>query len=38
MTYLDQHWKEDGVGLALSAKTYIEHVIPKFEDATGRNL
>ena len=28
---LDQHWKEDGVGIALSAKTYIKNVIPKFE-------
>ena len=28
---LDQHWKDDGVGIALSAKTYIKNVIPKFE-------
>ena len=28
---LDQHWKSDNVGLALSAKTYVKNVIPKFE-------
>ena len=28
---LDEHWTVDAVGLALSAKTYIKNLIPKFE-------
>ena len=29
--FLDEHWNRENVGLALSARTYIENVIPKFE-------
>ena len=29
---LDEHCKDDCVGLALSAKTYIKNIIPKFEE------
>jgi hypothetical protein len=28
---LGEAWKNQGLGLALSAKTYIQNVIPKFE-------
>lgn len=28
---LDEHWASDEVGIALSAKTYIKNIIPKFE-------
>ena len=28
---LDEHWKEDAVGLAFSAETYITNLIPKME-------
>jgi hypothetical protein len=30
--------KESGLGLALSAKTYIPNVIPKFEGLFGKEL
>jgi hypothetical protein len=29
--FLGKAWKNQGLGLALSAKTYIQNVIPKFE-------
>ena len=32
---LDEHWNSDGVCLALSARTYIKNVIPKFEALFG---
>ena len=35
---LDQHWKEDGVGIALSSKTYIKNVVPKFESLFGETF
>ena len=35
---LDEHWASDGVGLALSAKTYIENVVPKFETLFGHEF
>jgi len=28
---LDEHWSKEGIDIALSAKTYIGNVIPKFE-------
>ena len=35
---LDEHWASDAVGLALSAKTYIENVVPKFETLFGHEF
>ena len=35
---LDEHWKSDSVGLAMSARTYIENVIPKFETLFGHEF
>ena len=35
---LDEHWASDDVGLALSAKTYIENVVPKFETLFGQEF
>ena len=32
---LDEHWTQENVGMALSARTYIENVIPKFETLLG---
>jgi hypothetical protein len=29
--FLGEAWKNQGLGLAISAKTYIQNVIPKFE-------
>jgi hypothetical protein len=29
--FLGEAWKNQGLGLALSARTYIQNVIPKFE-------
>jgi hypothetical protein len=29
--FLGEAWKNQGLGLTLSAKTYIQNVIPKFE-------
>jgi hypothetical protein len=29
--FLGEDWKNQGLGLAPSAKTYIQNVIPKFE-------
>jgi hypothetical protein len=30
--FLREAWKNQGLGLAISAKTYIQNIIPKFED------
>jgi hypothetical protein len=35
---LGESWKNQGLGLALSAKTYIQNVIPKFESLLSRSL
>jgi hypothetical protein len=34
--FLGESWKNRGLGLALSAKTYIQNVIPKLEGLFGR--
>jgi hypothetical protein len=31
-------WKNQGLGLAISARTYIQNVIPKFENLFGKEL
>jgi hypothetical protein len=36
--FLDEAWKNQGLGLALLAKTYIQNVIPKFEDLFGKEF
>jgi hypothetical protein len=36
--FLGEAWKNQGLGLALSAKTYIKNVIPKFEGLFGKKL
>jgi hypothetical protein len=36
--FLGETWKNQGLGLALSAKTYIQNVIPKFEGLFGKEL
>ena len=36
--YLDEHWAKDGKFVALSAKTYIQNVIPKFEELLGETF
>jgi hypothetical protein len=36
--FLGEEWKNQGLGLALSAKTYIQNVIPKFEGLFGKEL
>ena len=36
--YLDEHWTKEQIGLALSAKTYINNFVPKFEKMFQRNL
>jgi hypothetical protein len=38
MEFLGQAWKNQGLGLALSAKTYIQNVIPKFEGLLAKSL
>jgi hypothetical protein len=35
---LGDAWKNQGLGLAISAKTYIQNVIPKFESLFGKEL
>jgi Reverse transcriptase (RNA-dependent DNA polymerase) len=35
---LGDAWKSHGLGLAISAKTYIQNVIPKFESLFGKEL
>jgi hypothetical protein len=36
--FLGETWKNKGLGLALSTKTYIQNVIPKFEGLFARRL
>jgi hypothetical protein len=36
--FLGGAWKNQGLGLALSAKTYIQNVIPKFESLFGKEF
>jgi len=36
--FLGETWKNQGLGLAISAKTYIQNVIPKFEGLFGKEL
>jgi hypothetical protein len=36
--FLGEAWKNQGLGLTLSAKTYIKNVIPKFEGLFGKEL
>jgi hypothetical protein len=38
MEFLEEAWKNQGLGLALSAKTYIQNVIPKFEGLFGKEF
>jgi hypothetical protein len=34
--FLVEAWKNQGLGLDLSARTYIQNVIPKFESLCGK--
>jgi hypothetical protein len=34
--FLGESWKNQGLGQAISAKTYIQNVIPKFEHLFGK--
>jgi hypothetical protein len=36
--FLGESWKNQGLGLAILAKTYIQNVIPKFEDLFGKEF
>jgi hypothetical protein len=36
--FLGEVWKNQGLGLALSAKTYIQNVIFKFEGLFGKEF
>jgi hypothetical protein len=36
--FLGEAWNNQGLGLALSAKTYIQNVIPKFEGLFGKEF
>jgi hypothetical protein len=36
--FLGESWKNHGLGLALSAKTYIQYFIPKFEGLFGKEF
>jgi hypothetical protein len=36
--FLGEAWKNQGLGLAISAKIYIQNVIPKFEDLFGKEF
>jgi hypothetical protein len=36
--FLGEAWKNHGLGLALSAKTYIQNIIPKFEGHFGKDF
>jgi hypothetical protein len=36
--FLRESWKNQGLGLALSAKTYIQNVMPKFEGLFGKEF
>jgi hypothetical protein len=35
---MEESWKNQGLGLALSAKIYIQNVIPKFEGLFGKEI
>jgi hypothetical protein len=35
---LGETWKNQGLGLAISAKTYIQNFIPKFEGLFGKEF
>ena len=30
--YLDEHWTGENIGLGFSGRTYIENIVPKYED------
>jgi hypothetical protein len=36
--FLGELWKNQGLGLAISAKIYIQHFIPKFEGLFGKEF
>jgi hypothetical protein len=36
--FLGEAWKNQGLGLALSAKTYIQNSIPKYESLFGKGF
>jgi hypothetical protein len=36
--FLGEAWNDQGLGLAISAKTYIQNVIPKFEGLFGKEF
>jgi hypothetical protein len=36
--FLGEAWKNQGLGLVLSAKTYIQNFIPKFEGLFGKEF
>jgi hypothetical protein len=36
--FLGEAWKNQGLGLALSAKAFIQNVIPKFESLFGKEF
>jgi hypothetical protein len=36
--FLGDAWKKQGLGLGISARTYIQNVIPKFENLFGKEL
>jgi hypothetical protein len=36
--FLGEAWKNQGLGFALSAKTYIQNIIPKSEDHFGKDF
>jgi hypothetical protein len=36
--FFGEAWKNQGLGLALSAKTYIQNIIPKFEVIFGKEV
>jgi hypothetical protein len=38
MEFLEEAWKNQGLGLTLSANTYIQNVIPKFEGLFGKEF
>jgi hypothetical protein len=38
MEFLGKTWKNQGLELALSAKTYIQNIIPKFEGLLAKSL
>jgi hypothetical protein len=36
--FLGESWKNQQLGLALSARTYIQNIIPKFESMFGKEF